>query len=178
MREQAFLPLQSWEYRGEMCEDRGNVWKPENSRARITPLRLHAAGGWIQRLKNFFQPLELILLILGVQRAVENSFSAVVFSSGWIGFQPVEKQPLFHPVENLFNRSKEQLVLMSQNKSPFRFFRYMNSYVSRTTSVFPDEYPRQARQYPPQVHHQSSSRRWLLHRDSTCRSTQEVGSRT
>ena len=38
MREQDFLPLQSQEYRGEMCEDRGNVWKPENSRARITPL--------------------------------------------------------------------------------------------------------------------------------------------
>ena len=27
MREQDFLPLQSQEYCGEMCEDRGNVWK-------------------------------------------------------------------------------------------------------------------------------------------------------
>ena len=39
MQEQDFLPLQSQEYRGEMCEDRGSVWKPENSRAQITPLK-------------------------------------------------------------------------------------------------------------------------------------------
>ena len=35
------------------------------------------------------------------------------------------------------------------DESEQRSFRHINSYASRTLAVFPEEYPRQARQYPP-----------------------------
>ena len=57
-----------------------------------------------QKMKSVSKDLKFVVFCACSGR-LKTVFQPLFFSSGWIGFQPVEKQPLFHPVENLFNRS-------------------------------------------------------------------------